>query len=141
MGAVLSETEASLRALNEKLDWIIRRLDYLEAVLTKSQKYPEVIELLKGLRLGTVLYGEPMKTLNRLVSARRLLESAPQRDEMSRIILNAIAIKGPQNISQLTREVLRQRGKASRTTVRGRVRRLLQRGILVKEGHRYRLAD
>ena len=35
MGA-LSDIEGSLKALNEKLDWIIQRLDYLEAVLTES---------------------------------------------------------------------------------------------------------
>jgi hypothetical protein len=55
-----------------KLDWIIRRLDYLEAVLTESQQYPEVLEFLRGIRLGTALYGEPLKTLDRLVTAQRL---------------------------------------------------------------------
>jgi len=137
----LSDIEASLKALNEKLDWIVQRLNYLEAVLTESQKYPEVVNLLRSLRMGTALYGEPLKTLNQLVSAKRLLESTPQRDEISEIILNTIALRGPQNISQLTREVQQQRGKASRTTVRKRVERLLQGKALVKEGNRYRLAE
>ena len=137
----MSDIEASLKALNEKLDWIVQRLNYLEAVLTESQKYPEVVNLLRSLRMGTALYGEPLKTLNQLVSAKRLLESTPQRDEISEIILNTIALRGPQNISQLTREVQQQRGKASRTTVRKRVERLLQGKALVKEGNRYRLVE
>jgi len=137
----LSSIEASLKSLNEKLDWIIRRLNYLEAVLIESQKYPEVVGLLQSLKMGTVLYGEPLRTLSSLVSARRLLESSPQRDEISRIILNAIALRGPQNISQLTREVQHQRGKASRTTIRERVKKLLQGKALIKEGKYYRLAE
>jgi len=133
--------EATLRSLNEKLEWIVRRLSYLESLLAESQKYPEVVGFLQSLRLGTALYGEPLKILSSLVSARRLLESAPQRDEVSRIILNTIALKGPRNVSQLTKEVQSQRGKASRTTIRKRVRELLQSKTLIKEGGYYRLAE
>jgi len=131
------ETVESLSSLNEKLDWIVRRLNHLEAVLTESQKYPEVVGFLRSLRIGTALYGEPLKTLDRLVSARRLIESTSQKDEISRIIINAISLKGPQNISQLTRQVQYQRGKASRTTIRKRVRKLLESKALIKEGNDY----
>ncbi len=134
-------TVDSLESLNEKLDWVIRRLDYLEAVLTESQKYPEVVGFLRSLKIWTALYGEPLKTLDRLISARRFVESTSRQDEISGIILNAIALKGPRNISQLTREVQYQRGKASRTTVRKRVEKLLQSKALIKEGNYYRLAE
>jgi len=44
------------------------------------------------------------------------------------------------NISQLTREVARERGSASRVTVRKRIRELLEEGAIEKgEGHEYRL--
>jgi predicted HTH transcriptional regulator len=135
----LSDIEGSLKSLNEKLDWIISRLNYLEAVLTESQQYPEVVDFLQSLKLGTALYGEPLKTLNRIVSARHLIESTSQKDEVSKIILNYIAVKGPRNISELTREVGRQRGKASRTTIRKKVKQLVDQKALVKEGSRYRL--
>jgi predicted HTH transcriptional regulator len=135
----LSDIEGSLKSLNEKLDWIISRLNYLEAVLTESQQYPEVVDFLQSLKLGTALYGEPLKTLNRIVSARHLIESTSQKDEISKIILNYIAVKGPRNISELTREVGRQRGKASRTTIRKKVKHLVDQKALVKEGPRYRL--
>jgi hypothetical protein len=135
----LSDINGSLKALNEKLDWIINRLNYLEAVLTESQQYPEVVSFLQSLKLGTALYGEPLKTLNRIVSASHLIKSTSQRDEINKIILNYIAVKGPKNISELTREIKRQRGKASRTTIRKRVKQLVQSKALVKEGNRYSL--
>ena len=135
----MSDINGSLKALNEKLDWIINRLNYLEAVLTESQKYPEVVSFLQSLKLGTALYGEPLKTLNRIVSARHLIESTSQRDEINKIILNYIAVKGPKNLSELTREIRRQRGKASRTTIRNRIKQLVESKTLVKDGIRYRL--
>jgi hypothetical protein len=135
----LSDIDGSLEALNKKLDWIINRLNYLEAVLIESQQYPEVLNFLQSLKLGTAVYGEPLKTLNRIVSASHLIKSTSQRDEINKIILNYIAVKGPRNISELTREIRRQRGKASRTTIRKRVNKLIQSKTLVKEGNRYRL--
>ncbi|PVX25845.1 MAG: hypothetical protein CW691_03240 [Candidatus Bathyarchaeum sp.] len=133
----LSDVDGSLKSLNEKLDWIINRLNYLENVLTESQQYPEVVSFLQSLKLGTALYGEPLKTLNRIVSARKLIESTTQKDEITKIILNYIALKGPKNISELTREIKRQRGKASRTTIRNRVKQLVNSNTLVKDANRY----
>ena len=135
----LSDIDSSLKSLNEKLDWIINRLNYLEKVLTESQQYPEVVSFLQSLKLGTALYGEPLRTLNRLISARHLIESTAHKDEINKIILNYIAVRGPKNISELAREVKRQRGKASRTTIRNRVRQLVKSKALVKDGPRYRL--
>ena len=135
----LSDIDGSLKSLNKKLDWIINRLNYLEAVLTESQQYPEVVDFLQSLKLGTALYGEPLKTLDRIVSARKLIESTAQKDETNKIILNYIALKGPKNISELTREIGRQRGKASRTTTRKKVKQLLETKALIKDGSRYRL--
>ena len=135
----MSDIDGSLKSLNQKLDWIISRLNYLEAVLTESQQYPEVVDFLQSLKLGTALYGEPLKTLNQIVSARQLIESTAQKDEVNKIILNYIAVKGPRNISELTREIGRQRGKASRTTTRKKVKQLVESKALVREGSRYRL--
>ena len=136
----MSDVNGSLKSLNEKLDWIINRLTYLENILIESQQYPEVVNFLQNLKLGTVIYGEPLKTLNRIISARKLIESIAQKDEINKIILNYIALKGPKNISELTREVRRQRGKASRTTIRNRIKQLVKSKALIKEGNRYRLA-
>ena len=135
----MSDVNGSLKSLNEKLDWIINRLTYLETVLAESQQYPEVVDFLQNLKIGTAMYGEPLKTLNRIVSARKIIDSMIEKDEISKIILNYIALKGPKNVSELTREVGRQRGKSSRTTIRNRLKKLLERKALVKDGERYRL--
>ena len=135
----LSDIDGSLKNLNKKLDWIINRLNYLETVLAESQQYPEVVDFLQNLKLGTAMYGEPLKTLNRIVSAKKLIETTSVKDEINKIILNYIALKGPKNISELTREMKRQRGKASRTTVRNRIKYLIDSKALIRDGKRYRL--
>jgi len=139
----LSGVGDDLKALNEKLEMMIKRLDYLEAILTESRKYPELAQLMGDLRVGAALYGEPLKLIQRLIGIRRYLEKAPEsRDEVSRIILNALAIKGPMNISQLTREIAGERGSASRVTVRKRILDLLEEGIIEKgDGFEYRLKE
>ena len=120
---------------------MMRRLDYLEAVLTESKQYPELAQIMGGLRVGTALYREPLKLIERLIGVRRYLEKTPEsRDEVSRIILNALAIKGPMNVSALTREVAGEKGSASRVTVRKRLLSLVEEGIVEKGGgHQYKL--
>ena len=139
----MSGDEDDLKSLNEKMERMMRRLDYLEAILTESRKYPELAQLMGDLKVGAALYGEPLKLIQRLLSVRRYLEKTPDsRDEVSRIILNSLALKGPMNISQMTREVERERGTASRVTVRKRVQDLLEEGAIEKgDGFEYRLKE
>ena len=139
----MSELEDDLKSLNEKLERMMGRLDYLEAILTESRQYPEIARLMGDLRVGAALYGEPLKLIQRLIGVRRHLERTPEsRDEVSRIILNALALRGPMNISGLTREVATERGSASRVTVRKRVVSLLEEGVIEKgEGFEYRLVE
>ena len=139
----MSELEDDLKSLNEKMERMMSRLDYLEAILTESRKYPEIARLMGDLKVGAALYGEPLKLIQRLIGVRRHLERTPEsRDEVSRIILNALALRGPMNISGLTREVATERGSASRVTVRKRVVSLLEEGVIEKgEGFQYRLVE
>jgi hypothetical protein len=139
----LSGAEDDLKSLNEKMERMMRRLDYFEAILTESRQYPELAQLMGDLKVGAALYGEPLKLIQRLLGVRRYLEKTPDsRDEVSRIILNSLALRGPMNISQMTREVERERGTASRVTVRKRVQDLLEEGAIEKgDGFEYRLKD
>lgn len=139
----MSDTEDGLKALNEKLERMMQRLDYLEAILTESRQYPEIARLMGDLKVGAALYGEPLKLIQRLIGVRRHLDRTPEsRDDVSRIILNSLALKGPMNISALTREVATERGSASRVTVRKRVTDLLEEGVIEKgEGFDYRLVE
>ncbi|MCW4036873.1 MAG: hypothetical protein NWE75_06740 [Candidatus Bathyarchaeota archaeon] len=137
----MSGVEDDLKSLNEKLERVMSRLDYLEAILTESRQYPEIAQLMGDLKVGAALYGEPLKLIQRLLGVRRYLEKTPEsRDEVSRVVLNALALRGPMNISQLTREVARERGSASRVTVRKRVQGLLEEEVIERgEGFEYRL--
>ena len=139
----MSGAEDDLKSLNEKMERMMRRLDYFEAILTESRQYPELAQLMGDLKVGAALYGEPLKLIQRLLGVRRYLERTPDsRDEVSRIILNSLALKGPMNISQMTREVGRERGTASRVTVRKRVQDLLEEGAIEKgDGFEYRLKE
>jgi Fic family protein len=137
----MSSGKDDLKSLNEKLEIMMRRLDYLEAILTENRQYPELAQIMGGLRVGTSLYAEPLKLIERLIGVRRYLDKTPEsRDEVSRLILNALAIKGAMNISELTRHLAQERGAASRVTVRKRIKELLVEGIIEKgNGHQYQL--
>ena len=139
----MSGLERDLKELNEKLGLMMKRLDYLEALMTQNQEYPELSQIMGSLRVGTSLYSEPLKLIQRLVSVqRRLRRSEEPRDEVSRIILNVLAIKGPQNVSSLTREVQLERGTGSRVTIRKKLLDLIDEGLVEKaEGHDYKLVE
>ena len=132
-----------MKELNEKLGLIVSRLDYLEAVMTQDKEYPELARVMGSLRGGTSLYTEPLKLIQRLVSMQRKIKRRKEpRDEISRIILNVLAIKGPQNVSGLTREVQHERGTGSRVTVRKKLLELLEETLIRKgEGHAYELVE
>ena len=139
----MSGLEDELKGLNEKLELMLKRLDYLEALMTQNQEYPELSHVMSSLRVGTILYSEPLKLIQRLVSVqRRLKRSEEPRDEISRIILNVLAIKGPQNVSGLTREVQLDRGTGSRVTIRKKLLELINEGLVQKgEGLDYELVE
>jgi hypothetical protein len=119
--------------LNEKLAEVIRRLNELEAIMTETRKYPEIASLMRDLKIGARLYDEPLKLIQRLVEVRRFVESDEEgRDEITREILNSLAVKGSMNVSEITRELREIRGKASRVTVKKRLDELTQKKIISK---------
>ena len=130
-----------LKELNEKLEEVIHRLNSLEAMITETRKFPEVASLMHDLKIGAQLYDEPLKMLQRLIEVKHYLErNTESRDEITREILNSLALKGPMNISELTREMANIRGKASRVTVKKRIDTLLQKKIVSRnETGRYQL--
>lgn len=138
-------TEERVRSLDQKLDEIMKRLDTIEAALAASQQSSELSSVLSDLRTGISLYSEPLKAIKRLYDARRFLKAtAVEKDEISRIIIQSLAMRGELNISQLEREVRGVRGKASRRIVRERLKKLETDGIVqrVQEaGNKYRLVQ
>ncbi len=122
--------------LNEKLSEVIRRLNELEAIMTETRRYPEIASLMRDLKIGARLYDEPLKMIQRLVEVRRFVESDEEgRDEITREILNSLALKGSMNISEITRELRDIRGKASRVTVKKRIDDLTRKRVISKKSN------
>jgi hypothetical protein len=119
--------------LSKKLDQIIRRLDFLEKLIAEKPEYEGVAAALGLTRLGIGIYGEPLKIASRLKNAEKYLrQKTISQDDILRAIIQALAVKGPLNISAITRQVAAIRGKASRRIIRERVKKLQQLGVLLR---------
>jgi hypothetical protein len=139
------KAESSAEELSKKLDQIIRRLDLLEELILGKPEYESLAASLRLTKMGIGMYGEPLKIASRLKSAEKYLRQKPiAQDDISRCIVQALAVKGTLNISAITRQVATMRGKASRRIVRDRVKKLVAQGILLKTDGRvptYELAE
>lgn len=137
--------EEKLKRLEETLSLILHRLDVLEKLIDRRAEYAGLGEVVSLLKAGTRAYSEPIRIVSRLLAIERYMrESAIFRDEISRLIVQALAVKGPMNISQITVELRARRGKASRRIVRKRLERLLGEGIIEEvegRGHVFELVE
>ena len=125
------KADAHLEEIVKKLDSILQRLEMLEKIILEKPEYAEFASSLRLLSFGVKAYGEPLKLLSRLRSAERYLRhSRIRRDEISRCIIQVLALRGPLNISAITREVRSIRGKASRRVVRAKLQILRDEGIV-----------
>ena len=123
-----------MKELDKKLDTIMIRLETIERVLSDSLERPELASTISNLRAGVLLVKEPLRALERLSTATNYLHArSVEKDEISRLIIQTLALRGPQNTSQLERAVREARGHASRRIIRTRIEHLADEGI-VKPG-------
>jgi hypothetical protein len=124
---------SSAEDLSKKLDLILQRLDFLEKLILDKPEYADLAASLQLTKVGVGLIGEPLKVASRMKAAQGYIRQKPiAQDEISRCVVQALAVKGALNISAITRQVATMRGKASRRIVRERVQRLVEQGVLLK---------
>jgi len=122
---------SNVENLSKKLDEIISRLDLLEKIIIENPENRAAAAAVGIAKFGLGVYGEPLKLAERLRNAERYLRRKPlAQDEISRCIIQALAVKGALNISAITRQVTAMRGKASRRIIRERVKKLQTQGVL-----------
>jgi hypothetical protein len=126
-------SENSIEELSRKLDQVLNRLSLLEELIKEKPELEGLTGALRLTRLGVGMYGEPLKIAARLKDAQAFLQQKViAQDEISRCVIQVLAVKGALNISAITRQVSAMRGKASRRIVRQRVQKLQQQGVLIK---------
>lgn len=139
------DSENSLEELSKKLDQVLNRLSLLEELITERPELEGLTTALRLTRVGVGMYGEPLKIAARLKDAQAFIQQkAIAQDEISRCIIQALAVKGALNISAITRQLSAMRGKASRRIVRQRIQKLVEQGVIVRVNGKtptYNLAD
>ncbi len=111
-----------LDEIKELLFRIIERLDRLEDRMKSAKADLRSLEMYKSLLRA---YASILGSVARVERMAQLVT-----DDIDKSIVRALATKGPLNISQLTEEVRKQRGSASRRMISGRLRALVERGLV-----------
>lgn len=131
MIALSKTSRTKIKELDRKLDTIMNRLDMIERILSDSLEHPELASAVSNLRAGVLLVKEPITALERLSAARKYIHRrSVEKDEISRLIIQTLALNGSQNVSQIERAVRESRGRASRRIIRSRIRSMLNEGIV-----------
>ncbi|MFW9852458.1 MAG: hypothetical protein ACFFDS_05925 [Candidatus Thorarchaeota archaeon] len=126
--------ENRIAELEEKINYVILQINNLQHRVSDSNpELKEMMNLLQILTSALQISKAPFTVLSQTLSVKdRILETHPdiKFDEISKAIISALERKERLNISQLTDQVRKERGSASRRIVRERVEKLISQGII-----------
>ncbi len=126
--------ENRITELEEKINYVILQINNLQHRVSDSNpELKEMMNLLQILTSTLQITKAPFTMLSQTLSMKdRILELNPdiKFDEISKAIISALERKERLNISQLTEQVRKERGSASRRIVRERVEKLISLEII-----------
>ncbi len=126
--------ENRMTELEEKINYVILQINNLQHKVSDSNpELKQMMSLLQILTTSLQVTKAPFAILSQALSLKdRLVERFPllKHDDISKSILAALERKERLNISQLTEQVRKERGTASRRIVRERVDKMMKEGIL-----------
>lgn len=133
--------QSRLDAMEEKINYLVEQINEMQDRVTQDNpELKQVMNMLKVLTSTLQLSKAPIQAAKRTMTLKdRIIERFPsiKYDDISRAIVSSLERKGRLNISQLTEQVRKERGSASRRIVRERVNELLEMGVVeeVDEGY------
>lgn len=126
--------ENRMTELEEKINYVILQINNLQHKVSDSNpELKQMMGLLQILTTSLQVTKAPFSMLSQTLSLKdRLIERFPhlKYDDISKSILASLERKERLNISQLTDQVRKERGSASRRIVRERVDKMMKDGII-----------
>ena len=119
--------EERLARIERLLAEVLERLERLERALPAGDEARIAAEMVLA---AGVPAQQALKAARQVV---RLLGTTGGGDDLTRAIVEALALQGPLSLRGLERAVRRIRGRASRIKIRERLEKLEQLGIVVVE--------
>ena len=126
--------ESRISELEEKINYVILQINNLQHKVTEDNpELTQMMSLLKILTSTLQVSKAPFSVISQTLTLKeKILERFPalKYDEISKAIIYSLERKERLNISQLTEQVRKERGTASRRIVRERVDVLIEKGII-----------
>jgi DNA-binding transcriptional ArsR family regulator len=121
-------SDDTLKRVEELLEYIVRKLERLEELLTTLSNDPTYAMAVELTLYFSIPAQRAVKLARELVI---LLKGVPESDPITKAILEVLASsESGVSISELTRRVRRVRGTASRRIISERIKLLESRGIV-----------
>ncbi|MHA1302780.1 MAG: hypothetical protein ACTSQE_06020 [Candidatus Heimdallarchaeaceae archaeon] len=125
--------EEKLNDMEEKINSLILQVNSLKHQITSNPELEQITNMLKIVTNALQISQAPFTLFSHTRTlTQRLLHRYPNLkfDDISKAIIKALERKEQLNLSQLTEEVRKERGSASRRIVRERVEKLISDGIV-----------